>query len=394
MHGLLPWSVLVWALSACVSAPTGGGGGVVVGGGGSSQPVPSGGAVGANCPKQDQIGCAPNGLEKVRCKAGVWTSDGACTAPRGCIETKSGADVVATDCQLPPTERVDDAIVCAKAAYCLYGSFQSCMVPPSAQALKATGQLAGYLKPEKLILLSVPKHAACIKTATSCEQVRACVSSAGGTCSGGADSGSCQGSVASYCDEGTSFAVDCAQAGLACSELTVESKKMAMCGTFSPCATPKTLTCAGNVTKSCVKLTDTSNVAISIDCGVVGATCDPNAKFDDDPDVCRYTNGADCDANTFTKSCTGNVLSSCSKGKVATVDCTKLGLACAVEKSIDGLVVDADCTPYPACGLSIPAATSNPTREEFCNGPNGLASFDCALAGMIFDGNNCVFSPL
>jgi hypothetical protein len=65
-------------------------------------------------------------------------------------------------------------------------------------------------------------------------------------------------------------------------------------------------------------------------------------------------------------------------------------LSCAFEKAANGMVVDADCTACPACGPSLPAATSNPTRKAFCNDPRGLASFERALAGKIFDGSDCV----
>ena len=52
----------------CESAP--------IRGNGTSAPLTRGGTVGATCPKDDQIGCAPGALAKVRCKNALWIADG------------------------------------------------------------------------------------------------------------------------------------------------------------------------------------------------------------------------------------------------------------------------------------------------------------------------------
>ena len=134
------------ALAACV---TGGG---TVGGGPLVVPV-SGGAVGATCPKEDRIGCAPGAKAKVRCKGGVWIDDGVCWAGETCSETKSGDGVMVAQCLTPPTANTSRAIMCAKADHCLPVSVDTFRHPPTAPDVAKFASLMGMFESDDLVAL-------------------------------------------------------------------------------------------------------------------------------------------------------------------------------------------------------------------------------------------------
>ncbi len=378
------WLPLLLATTACVTTtPNSGGGGTV-------QPVTSGGAVGSTCPKEDQIGCAPGATGKVRCKNAAWVSDGACQSPETCVETKSGDVVTATQCTVPATSHTQRAILCAKASHCLSGSFATCMNPvPLAIAQKITA-VAGLAEAKSLLYYGIDTYASCIATAKDCAGVQACVKSGNLDCT--SNQGSCDGSKMTYCEGKTPTTVDCAQVGLPCVSLVGDKGSQAVCAKTSPCSTPKTLSCAGAITKACVDAGSTQNIAIEINCGLIGGTCDAAAKFDDDPDACAMPSAGACDDTTYVSNCNGNVRSHCKGGQVNKLDCNVLGMTCQTHLDSDGKPTGAGCAIPGSCA-SVPTATTTsvPTTLTFCDGAAGYASFDCGLAGMEFNGYECKF---
>lgn len=368
------------AVAACTTASPGGGGG-----GGAI--LTSGGAVGSTCPKQDQIGCAPDLKHKVRCTNGVWVSDGACGNGESCVETKPGSDVVATQCVVPTTSRLDRATMCAKASACLSGSFSSCMNPPPLATMQKMAQAMGMVEPKQLLYYGIDAYASCIRAAKDCEGVRACVKSGTSDCSN--DLETCSGTKLSYCEGSTSVALDCAQVGLPCFGVTDGGKSMAVCGRFSSCSAPKTISCAGSTAKACEKVSSNLNMAVEMDCGLLGGTCDPAAPFDDDPDVCKLPGGETCDAATYVSSCQGNFYTHCNKGKTSKLDCSLIGMACVSKTDGAGKVISAGCKVPGSCDGSQAPDTTN--LLTFCEGGK-YVSFDCALAGMVFNGAECAFA--
>lgn len=397
MHRRFPRFIacaVAWlALCSCVSGNTVGGTGTI-----AAQVIPtSGGALGTTCPKEDQIGCAPGSKAKVRCKGGAWVDDGICAGFESCSETKNGSDVVATVCKVPPTKHQDRAMWCAKAGACLKGSFSSCMNPPPITAMQKTAAITGIIEPEDLLAHSLAPYANCIQTAKDCDGVRACVKSGSLSCTG-QSTGSCTGSKATFCEKTTPVTVDCSLVGLPCHHLTIseggKSANLALCANLAPCSAPKTVTCNGAMASSCLPLTPSNSMAIQINCGLLGTACDPAAKFDDDPDVCKTPPGPACDSQTYVATCTGNVRKTCSsKGMVTEFDCAKVGLSC--------VLLDGGSNPYPSCKVpttcgdftsstGIPAGYTD-TVITFCDGMSGVATFDCALAGMKSNGYECSF---
>lgn len=377
---LLP--VMLVTTSACVTANTNGGGG-----GGTGAVLTSGGAVGSTCPKEDQIGCAPGATGKVRCTNAKWVSDGACKAGETCVETKSGDTVTATQCTVPPTAHVDRAITCAKAGHCLSGSFSTCMNPVPLAVAQKIAAVTGMAEPKQLLYYGIDSYASCIKAAKDCAGVQACVKS--GTLDCSTNKGTCNGSKMVYCEDTTPTSVDCAQVGLPCVSLDTAKGTQAICAKMSPCSAPKTLSCAGATTKACLQINSTANMAIEMNCGLIGGTCDANAPFDDDPDACAMPGGEVCDSATFVSSCAGTVLNQCKNGKVAKLDCGLIGMACQTSTDSSGKTVGAGCKVQGTCP-SVDNGGEVPTTLNFCDG-GSYASFDCALAGMEFDGYECKF---
>ncbi|MBM4345716.1 MAG: hypothetical protein FJ100_20270 [Deltaproteobacteria bacterium] len=374
------------AAAGCV-ATTGSGSGTGTGTGTGAAVAVSGGAAGSSCPKDDQIGCAPGATEKVRCKNGNWVSDGKCETPSSCVETKVDGVVTSTACEVPPTSRTSDAIACVKADACLIGvSMSECMNPAVTALIKPLAQITGTMPAKELMPFRVAQVKSCIAAAKSCAEVHNCAKGGTHACTA-TDTQACTGSVAQLCSGGVPFALDCAQIGMPCS-LLPGSKPKAVCAAIGTCDAPETFTCSGAVAKACASTGTPVNAQITINCGLAGGTCDPTAKFDDDPDVCRFGSGAPCDSASFVESCSGSVVKDCSKGKVVEVDCGKLGMACKASPSSSGGSIAA-CTPTPACPLvySLPSAS----KVVFCDGAAGLRSFDCALAGMKYAGGECAF---
>ncbi|MBM4346448.1 MAG: hypothetical protein FJ100_23980 [Deltaproteobacteria bacterium] len=385
MRHQLTWALLgsSLALSACV---TGGGAG---GSGGGQVVVPvSGGPIGATCPKEDQIGCAPGANAKVRCKSGVWVDDGICSTSESCVETKSGELVTATQCATPPTANTSRAIMCAKADHCLPMSFSTCMHPPSPATAAKVASLMGVFEPDDLLMLNLDKWQTCIAAATDCAGVRQCTKGGNLACPGnGQKASTCSGSMAQFCQDTTSIAVDCGLVGLPCVSFDIGGAMAAMCGKLAPCSAPKTFACSGSVAKVCSKVSDTLSLSFDIDCGQLGAACDPTAKFDDDPDVCKFPGGATCDPETFVESCSGTKATECKSGKTRVLDCAALGAVCVISNSLP--VANASCSTSPACAGG--SSSSSDNLVKFCDGPAGYRSFDCALAGMEFSGFGCKF---
>ncbi len=380
-------------LASCVTSGPGGAGG---GGGGGTGTTPavvvSGGPVGADCPKEDQIGCAPGATAKVRCKAGKWVNDGDCTKPQSCVETKSGDVVSATQCKVPPTARTQRAIACVKADLCIPGvSMSECMDPPTLSMATTMAKLVGIVEPGDLLLQQLEAQQGCFAAAQSCDAVLSCLKTGNHSC--GADTtAQCAGSKVQLCSKGVSAVVDCQSLGLPCGTVGVAPKAQALCAKFGTCSTPKTFVCNGNSATVCVGQAG-QNFAFSIDCGAVGATCDPTMPFDDDPDICKFPGAAEaCDSSTFSESCVGSKARECKGGKVQVLDCAGMGFQCATYASSGDPKgkLNATCLRFPACAGGI--STSSDSKEAvFCDGAAGYRSLDCALAGMKFEGFQCVF---
>lgn len=353
----------------------------------------SGGAIGATCPKEDQIGCAPGAKAKVRCKGAVWVDDGACPSGETCQETKSGDSVTATQCAILPTANTNRAIMCAKANHCLPVDFGDCMHPRTLAQMTKGASLMGILEPEDLLMLRLDAWQSCIAAAKDCGAVLKCAQDGALNCSSGQGAGTCSGSVAHYCQDTTALSVDCSLAGLPCATLTTKGQSMVFCGKLTPCTSPKTFSCAGNVAKVCEPIDAAQSVSIDINCGLLGATCSPTAKYDDDPDVCTFIGGAPCDSATYAESCAGTAAVECKGGKTRQMDCAALGGVCATYNTSDGKV-NATCTDSPQC-LGGAVLGSDAKVVTFCDGSAGYRSFDCALAGMEYGSFGCVFpSPV
>jgi len=382
-------TALVLGIAGCVAS--GGGGGA---GGGPAPVQVSGGAVGATCPNDDQIGCAPGGKAKVRCKGGAWQDDGACKAGESCVETKSGDVVSATECTVPPTVNTGRARWCAKASACLQDvSFSECMSPPSNQLTKAAVAFLPLVEADEIMMLMVDGQSACIGAATSCEAVRACMRDGAPAC-GELGGGACKGSKALYCDQGAPVTVDCAKIGLPCQVFTATKGSAVACAKVAPCSAPKTFTCSGSTAKVCAPVSNSASLSFDIPCGMIGATCDPNGKYDDDPGVCVFPGGQSCESSTYQESCAGTVAVECKQGKVRKLDCAAIGQSCGTYQTTTGqpanAVTGATCTDQLACLGNTPI-NADAKVVVFCDGASGYRSYDCALAGMEFDGYKCKF---
>lgn len=375
VHKILAVSVAVSALG-CESAPMGGGGG------GTSAPVTSGGAVGATCPKDDQIGCAPGALAKVRCKNAQWIADGACATGTQCLETKTDGVVVATACILPSTLRTNRAIACAKAAACGTGlSFSTCMNPPSSSVITAVAKAFGYFEAGKGGIFDLEAKIGCYSSAKDCAAVTACVAGSVAKCASN-DADACVGSVARICSGGATIAVDCAAVGLGCS--MVEGQPM--CGSLPNCTNPKSVTCQGDTAKVCLPVgKGGQSYEISMNCAYFGGKCDGSAKAQADLDVCNFATGATCDQTTYKAICQGNHQLKCSSGKVQMLDCASFGEVCEVKAGVAHCTITTHCDGGSGCEGGL---------YKFCDGSLGLRSFDCSKAGMIcpVGGGKCEFA--
>lgn len=381
------------ALACCVPCACVGGGSSGGGGGAGAiagPPATSGGAVGSACTTDGAIACNPGATAKVKCAAGAWADDGACGKNETCVETKSDSAVTATACTVPPTARTARAITCAKATACVPSiSFYDCMNPPDKSALQAVLPALPGMDPLLLLGASLQDYESCVGAAKDCAAVGACFAGSGAKCSSNSDDG-CTGSTARICKNGLTIAYDCAKVGWGCQKIKSGVVTAVMCGPApGSCSKPNSLQCNGNVAQACLAV-DGGNLLFSVDCGKLGATCDPASAPSTSVQVCRFAPPAACDAKTFAESCSGNLLKECHSGQTLAIDCkAAAGSVCDIRDN-NGKP-DAVCTVTPHCPASIAADCKN-KGLQFCDGSLGVRSFDCALAGMkCGGGNSCVF---
>ncbi|MBI5609956.1 MAG: hypothetical protein HY902_13870 [Deltaproteobacteria bacterium] len=372
--------------TACVTASGGNNGG----GGAAAIPV-HGGAVASACQQEDQTGCAPGSLVRVRCQGGVWTQVQVCGAGEACIETmdKQG-EVTATACAVPATTRESRAILCARASACVSKlSFQECMNPPSPALISKQIAVSGLAGPEDLLALQIDAQASCLLAAKDCKGVHACFASGVPACeSDSADS--CSGSVARLCSGGATYAIDCAKVGLPCTSVKSSSVGILTCGNLPTCSQPGTATCNGSVAQGCIGLDKSSGVSVKVDCAALGGTCSATGQLSLDPSaVCNLGPGGPCDEATFVPSCQGNSLKACVKGKLQQLDCSTVLATCEATAGSDGKT-EVECTATPNCPSSLPHGCAG-TVLHFCDGSLGARTFDCAKAGLDCSGGECQF---
>ncbi len=358
-------------------------------------PATSGGAVGAACTTEGGLGCAPGAKGKVKCQGGKWVDDGACNTGETCSETKQSGSVTATTCAVPPASDSNRAIACAKAGFCMNTmGFSDCMTPMSPTILANLWHAMGVGVPQSLVTLEFASHAGCVGAAKDCAGVRACFATGAPACQNDNDS-ACFGSVARVCESGGTITTDCADIGMSCSKMG----NQAICGTLPACSAPSTVKCQGNKAQLCMPNKTGGAVALVVDCDALGGKCDPAANPMNIDSVC---NGGEptCDRLTFTESCQGTRATACKLdpsnpnggGHVMVQDCATYGAVCEF-KAGNGQPGEgkATCTTTPNCVGDVGCTGG---IMHYCEGSQGLHSFDCATAGMVCGSSNaCEFAP-
>lgn len=133
-------------------------------------------------------------------------------------------------------------------------------------------------------------------------------------CTDSLNSVNCNGTKGSYCHGwGAYFEFDCADSGRVCSE-----DPTALCmGTGAACAPEQPVTCSGDVASYC-----SGGKLASVDCGKnpFRSACGSNAY---EPCVPR---GSDCSTD-YQGGCEGSALSYCFDGKIERIDCTSVGFS-------------------------------------------------------------------
>ncbi len=384
MYGLqrTPAWIATLAFSATVACVAGGGGGgTSSGGGGGVQAVASGGAVGANCPAEDSIGCAPGFGEKVRCKGGLWVSDGKCDAGASCVETAKGPTVTATRCAFKTFAEPGRAVACMQLAPCGFDagwiSCASFNLTAAAGPSSYVAKFGGAYKVRSIAddMLSTATLS-CLQTAASCGAVGSCISGPLGACKAGEVAG-CSGSVGWECGTGgVRWSVDCAAVGLQC----MPYGKDTLCGTPATGCQPGMtgVACKGDDANVCITEGGVS-IGFAIHCGAAGMTCGPTSKVDDDLDACAPKSAVPCDAATFVAHCDGNKRVRCKGGLQVAFDCGLQGGTCKVETAPDPVDNHAACkAPPSACSGP---STCDGDLVNFC--ANGVRySVDCAQWGL------------
>ncbi len=385
---VLGWSSVILGAAACVATSTGSSGG---GGGGAAVVPVNGGAVASACTQEDQIGCAPGSLIRVRCKGGAWTQEEVCSTGKACTETLDPqGKVTATVCAMPVTSRESKAILCARASACVKPmTFSECMNPPTSTLISKQIAVSGLTGPEDLLATQVDARSACLLAATDCKAVQACFA-AGVTACESNTADSCVGSVARICTGGATYSVDCASVGLPCTSVKAGGVGILTCGSLPTCTQLGTATCNGSVAQGCIGLDKTTGVQIKVDCGVLGGTCTASGQLSLDPNsVCQVGPGGACDEATFVPTCQGNSLKACVKGKLQQLDCSLVAGTCALSTDADGKPV-AECTATPNCPSSLPNDCAG-NAVQFCDGSLGARSFDCTKAGLKCSSGKCQF---
>ncbi len=195
----------------------------------------------------------------------------------------------------------------------------------------------------------------CMMTATTCDQVLACVKaseSEAQVCQASGDNNRCSGNVMVECSgnpDEVPDAFDCTAAGLVCAE----SESDAECGE-AICTAGADSRCEGHLLVKC----DDVGVEMITDCHVytgyhcsggagdltcqtrAGGTCGTDPE---DGELACVGTGETCDDEMFENHCDGSVMVTCNRGKESRLDCQDLHreLTCGVDAQL-GVV---NCKP-------------------------------------------------
>ncbi len=148
----------------------------------------------------------------------------------------------------------------------------------------------------------------------------------GPACGAIPSSGTCSGTVLTWCSEGVVDTFDCALTGGTCE---VQSNGAAGCtdpvDSSSACgAVSYEGECAGDTLRWC---TDYGQLVVR-DCAEAGLTCALNGSASGGYDCLPAVEGT-CAEGTVEPQCAGTFYLRCSAGNIAYIDCASIGLACA-----------------------------------------------------------------
>ncbi len=225
-------------------------------------------------------------------------------------------------------------------------------------------------------------------------------SGSGGTCTAAATVGSCSGATLTYCDQGTSYQLDCAASGKICAYDPTNE--------WYDCLAP-----AEQIADSCGAVTDEGacngdelqycdgGKLYAADCVAHGGTCGWVASkswYDCVSVGSRKPPTRDtCGGVTAAGQCSGDVLSVCDGGGVVTTDCAASGTECMLDES--GAAFCGVPVPAGACGDVTGVGACDGDTVVWCDG-GALASLDCAAGGRICGWNDgqafydCVDPPV
>jgi hypothetical protein len=153
-----------------------------------------------------------------------------------------------------------------------------------------------------------------------------------GTCS--RDGGTCMGDLLQNCSGGILSNLDCSHFYATC-----VTTGFAHCRGKGPgCQQPNPLNafgdgirCDGNTLVVCL-----DGQEASYDCGKIGTSCFANANQSGN---FGCSQGADCNPNNYTETCTGGTLTFCNDGKVDTYNCTAHGYSACNASNNHGCVM-------------------------------------------------------
>jgi hypothetical protein len=208
------------------------------------------------------------------------------------------------------------------------------------------------------------------------------------TCSAAAQVGSCAGDQLSYCQDGQTFAQDCAATNTTCGWNAAKSwyECVAKSSTTTD-PTPVSNDC-GNVTN--VGLCSGSSLAYcdngklyGADCAAKGAVCgfDAAKSWYDCLDSTSRVPPRASTCNGFPQSglCKGDELFVCDAGSIVTNDCAAIGGTCGLDASgLAGCITSAP--PTSACGSVDAVGKCDGATVLWCDGGT-LQNLDCAGAG-------------